>query len=428
VPKGGILPAPGQHRTQVEEPHQPRRGAHLQSTKDASAVSEELQYSVERVLFDELTDQTLARWKALRQKYQTTSHRTNPDWMRGYFQGLTDNLFAYLLYRGDSLCGVALFLRLKWPLQCHLGDFQVGSFPMMRFRLIGGEPDFPSENGAYDALFATLREAVGFDTLFLDGVPVDSFLWQYIERSAVVRNAFRRYIPEPVAPHPLIRFKGTFEVYMKNFSTRHRYNLRRRVTKFAEDSPEPVTWVRYTKPEEVSVFLEHAIAISKKTYQWNTFGRGLSDTPRIKNRLVFAAEHGWFRSYILFRGERPCAFVAGFQIDGCYEHHEIGYDPEWRKFAVGTVLHMYMIQDLFVHDPPDVLDFGDYGQYKEELSNESILRGKVFLYGKRRLYVDVAKFAHAGCRKSSRIISSSLERLGLKAKIKKLIRGFGASQ
>ena len=87
--------------------------------------------------------------------------------------------------------------------------------------------------------------------------------------------------------------------------------------------------------------------MSQKTYQWNLHERGLRATERFERRYRFAADHGWFRSYLLFCGETPCAFLGGYQWKGRYYIDEIGFDPAFTKHSPGTVLQMMAIQDMF---------------------------------------------------------------------------------
>ena len=73
-------------------------------------------YSVLRVPFDSIDGSTITEWKALRQEMQDPDPHSDPDWIRGYFEGQTDTLSFYLLYRYGKLAGVASFTTKNWPL------------------------------------------------------------------------------------------------------------------------------------------------------------------------------------------------------------------------------------------------------------------------------------------------------------------------
>jgi hypothetical protein len=184
--------------------------------------------------------------------------------------------------------------------------------------------------------------------------------------------------------------------------------------------------VRYESPEEVETFLQHAVAISRKTYQWQLHQRGLSAIDLIRPRLQFASRHGWMRCYLLFCGERACAFITGYQYEGTFSMDEIGHDPEFSKYSAGTVLQMLCVEDLFNHNRADIFDLQDYAWYKGELSNESYLQGRVFLF-RRGIYPRFLRTGHRICSVITRSASSTLERLGLKSKVRKAIRALGGS-
>jgi CelD/BcsL family acetyltransferase involved in cellulose biosynthesis len=127
------------------------------------------------------------------------------------------------------------------------------------------------------------------------------------------------------------------------------------------------------------------------------------------------------RSYLLFCGERACAFLVGFQYGGRYLLHDLGFDPDLAKYSVGTVLQLLTVEDLFSYNRPEIFDLQEYGRYKEELSTESHIQGKIFLF-RRGLYPRVLRAGHRCCRLSTQLVSTALDRLNLKSKVKKAIR------
>ena len=220
-----------------------------------------------------------------------------------------------------------------------------------------------------------------FDAIYLEGVPVDSYLWNYLRTGTVVREHFRPYFPELPQPHLQLRFRGSFTDYMKKFSPKQRNTLHRKVKKIREGILGEMRFEQYTRPEQVLPFLELAVEVSKKTYQWKIHHRGLSATELLKQRLLFAAENGWMRCYLLFCGGTPCAFLVGYQCGGRFVLDELGFDPALSKYSPGTSLHLMVIEDLFNRNRPEVYDLGVYNGYKEVLSTESYLESTVFFFG-----------------------------------------------
>lgn len=378
---------------------------------------------LERICLAAAGEPLLSDWKAFEAKRIPDSPTQDPDWLRGYFLEDLDNITSYLLYDGaGSLCGSASFLLKDWPLKLYLGEVSVAALPLRRLRLLGGSPALPEDESLYDLLFGELLGNPGYETLYFSRVPSESFLWKYLTTSPLIRKSFYRYQPGDPSLRPLLRFGASFEEYLKtNFSKHHRRTLRRQVTKFREEAPAPVKFLRYTRPEEVTTFLDAAIQVSRKTYQWNLHQRGLRATERLARRYRFAADHGWFRSYLLFAGKTPCAFIAGYQWRGRYYTDEIGFDPAFARFSPGTVLSTMAIEDLFAYDKPELIDFESYDKYKEEFSNESYIHCDMMLL-RRGFYSQVVRAAHYASRLTTKAASRVLEKVNLKSRLKKRVR------
>jgi hypothetical protein len=299
---------------------------------------------------------------------------------------------------------------------------------LTRLRLLGGTLSIPSEESAYDAFFREVAQnASGIDALFLEEIPVDSFLWKYLHESALIQKLFSLYQPEAPSAHPLLRFEGSFEQYMAKFSSKHRKNLNREIKRLRDGVLGAMRFDRFERPEAVDLFLEKAVEVSRKTYQWTLHRQGLSATERLRARLLFAAQHGWMRCYLLACDGNPCAFLVGFQYGGRFLLHEIGFDPALARHSVGTVLQFLAVEDLFGYNRPEILDLGDYGRYKETLSTESYLQGKIFLF-RRGAYGRFIRTGHRCCEWTTRAVASVLDRLQLKTRIRQSIRGLSRAK
>jgi hypothetical protein len=383
---------------------------------------------LERIPLATASESLLSEWQAFEANSTPDSPMQDPEWLRGYFLEDLDKIISYLLYdRSGSVSGSASFLLKEWPLKLHLGEVTLAELPLRRLRLLGGSPALPEDESLYDLLFRDLADNAGYDAVYFAQVPVESFLWKYLTTSRLIRTSFCRYKPEDASLHPLLRFGASFEEYMKNnFSKHHRRTLRRQVTRFQEEAPAPVRLLRYTRPEDVTPFLDAAIQVSRKTYQWNLHQRGLRATERLDRRCRFAADHGWFRSYLLFCGATPCSFIAGYQWRGRFYTDEIGFDPVFAKHSPGTVLRTMVIEDLFTYDKPELIDFGSYDKYKEEFANDNYTHCDMILF-RRRLYCRFVQTAHYACRLTTKAAVRVLGGLNLKSRFKKIIRARSVS-
>src|SRR5215469_9033354 len=218
----------------------PARGEHtLSVTEERDSVKNG--YSLRWVDMETVDEAFLAEWRKFSDNRPATPELQDPEWLRWYYKGQPDvahheknDITVYALYANGRLCGVAPFISRMWPLYCHLGEFTLAKFPLRRFRLIGGALDFPEDPIAYDLLFSELASQLSahardFDTLYLDGISLDSYLWKYLQDSQVIQKRFLAYQPGPAKPHLLLRFKGTFEEYMGKFTAKHRKNINREI-------------------------------------------------------------------------------------------------------------------------------------------------------------------------------------------------------
>jgi hypothetical protein len=381
--------------------------------------------------FDSLAgapDSLLSQWASFRQFHSQDDPMKDPEWLHGYFDGQTQDVRFYSLYDGGRLCGLAPFLRTAWPMQWHVGHWTVAKCPLVRLRLLGNGLEFPANEAAYDSLFRELAsQEKSFDAVYLEEVPIDSFLWRYLHQSELIRESFFLYQPKAATPRPMLRVDGSFQQYMGKFNSKHRNTINRKIKKLRDGVLGEMHLVRYESAADAPVFLEQAIEISRKTYQWTRYGRGLSDVDRVRRRLMFAAERDWMRSYLLFCGGQARAFLLGFQYRGRFVLDEIGFDPELAKYSLGTVLQMLTVEDLFLHNRPHVFDLQDYGAYKEVLSTNSYLEGKLFLF-RPSAYARFLRMGHRGCALIDRSVSTVLDRFNLRTRLRQKARGWAATQ
>lgn len=378
------------------------------------------EYRLEPVSFDQIDAVLLAEWEAFLERNPSPSPMHYPQWLGESFREQKHRLTVYFLFRAGSLAGLAPLLMKDRPIKWQLGEIALAHLPLRRLCLLGGGPHFPEDPAAYELLFRELP-TLSFDAVYVEGAPVESFLWKFMEGNAAIRQGFSRYAPEAPAPRVLLRLEGSFEDYMGQFSSRHRGTLQRKVRKFQNMAPGEVQAVRCMRPEEVDSFVDQAVEISRKTYQWNLLGGGLSNTEEVRQRFSALARYGWLRSYLLVLKGQACAFVTGFQFGDRFWLDDMGYDPAWREYSVGTVLQLLLIEDLFSYNRPRVYELGEYGPHKEEFATDNYLQGKLFLF-RRGWYTSFVRVGHQGCEASTKLVAGLLERLGLKKKIKKLLR------
>jgi hypothetical protein len=382
---------------------------------DAAAVGEPNAVTSIRAFMEEAGDRLLAH---------------DPAWLSGAEIGEQPARPApavvYLLYEGERIAGYAPFTHGVRTVR-----FAIGEATYYRYRLpclnllheiaLRGREETKCDLIA--RLFDQLAlQAKGASAIFLEGIPVDSAL-----HAAVEKLDKEIWVLTPVGEvyeHCFAELPSTFEAYEHDLGARSRQNLRAKKRKLVEHIGAARVYARrFTTEEEVPEFIAQAQAISRRTYQWNLLGLGLRDADALAKRLRIAARHGWLCSFLFYCGEQPVAFMLGYNYHGVYHYIDVGHDPEWSKWSVGTLLQMDVMRDLLSGDGrPDRFDFSTgFGEHKARFGNTT--RNEINLLVLPRTFRNVLlSRAYRASLELDRTASYLADKLGIKVWIKKWLR------
>lgn len=359
-------------------------------------------------------------WKQCNLKFYDHTIHCDPDWLQVHFEKQKNDVRIYFCERDGELVGVVPFHFARQPLLCQLGDLTLAKFPLRVLRLQGYTPNLPENESAYNSLFNTIL-STRFDAIFMNYVKADSFFWNYLQTSPFIRKLFRFYSKRGPEAHQVARLNGTFVDYMQRYSAKTRNTLVRKARKLRDHCDIQI--IKVTEESQVEAYLTAATEISRKTWQFKRLGWGIgaSDPDVVRGELKFLARRGWLRAYLLKCGEEACSFILGWQYGSRFYHAGLGFDPVWEKYSVGTVLLLFVLEDLYKDNRPELYDFGTYAEYKERFCTESYPEAIVWLF-RRRPYPIFADCMHRTFSTASRKSGALLNRLGLKARIKHFLR------
>lgn len=396
---------PDKSRVIRPQPHAPASNYHVNEVRCDADLDKFLRMSAEGHL-----------------RFPCHTLRGDPEWIAQRFNNDRENTRIFLLQKGDEIVGGVAFVLTSERLPCELGEYYVAKFPMRVLRLQGHIPNTLEEEAAYDALFRQILES-DFDAIYMENVKTKSVLWNYLRSSTLIRGGLRFYTKRGALPHPLIRLEGTFESYMKRLSPKTRKNRLREIKMLQKRCQ--VTLVRVTQASEIDAFLEAAYEISRRTWQFKRFGWGLAsrDVHTVTRELRFLAERGWLRSYLLQCDGVACAFILAHQYNSNFDPEYVGVDDVWRKYSVGTVVMMLVLEDLFESNSPEFYDFGTpatHLRFQEYLATASYPEARVWLF-RRQAYSFLASSVYRACNAISMNGGTLLERLGLKSRVKRLL-------
>jgi CelD/BcsL family acetyltransferase involved in cellulose biosynthesis len=147
-----------------------------------------------------------------------------------------------------------------------------------------------------------------------------------------------------------------FAAYMDRFSGKTRSTLRRKARKLAEDA-QGYTVTEHRTPAEIEAFLAAALPLSARTYQARLLDAGLPDSPDARRAMMQSAEDDRMRAFLLHACGQAVAYLS-LPVSGrtlVYAH--LGYDPDWARLSVGTVLQMDALERLFAENRFAWFDF-----------------------------------------------------------------------
>jgi hypothetical protein len=342
-------------------------------------------------------------------------------------RGLND--VRVLVFRIDgALVAYAPLLVQAWTLRFRLGEITLFSRALTRLHMNGGPvvwtnlpPD--AQAGIVARLLHKLRDILGHrQVVSLEGVVQGSAL-DLAVGSAATRSTYAVLTPSPRYERSLVRLPHDFDEYMKSLKPQTRQNLRNSQRKLEKRFPGQVRLVACSRVEDVPGFVERAVSISRKTYQWHLLGLGLRQPEQLTQTLASMARHGWTRCYLLECGGVPVAFMIGYLYGTTYYYIDVGFDPDWEQWSVGTVLHLMVFRALIEgEENVEWFDFSSgTGVHKKRFGNVSRTESNYVLLP-RNAGNHALVAMHRGFDAMSRTAVQLLERLRLKAAAKRLVR------
>lgn len=235
---------------------------------------------------------------------------------------------------------------------------------------------------------------------------------------------FLRYVPLQYQ-HCYIDLNTSFEDYQKKFSSKTRSTINRKIRKYTEHCGGTLKWHSYRSPEEVPAFFQMARAVSKLTYQEKLLDAGLPDTPEFMEKASALAASGQLRAYVLFDGERPVSYLYCPVQDNVAIYAYLGYDPAFMHLSVGTVLQWLVLEQMFNEGGLRYFDFTEgQSDHKRLFATHQRQCAHVFLVRGTLRNTAVIR-GHALMDRFSVWAGALLDRYGVKAKVRRLIRGHG---
>ena len=275
------------------------------------------------------------------------------------------------LDRGPDPClevvGVGRWLE---PSAEHLGERRLGSLPVRTLDLANPWLLERHSEAEIAAALQALLGAEAADLIALGEIPEDSALRRALGRLSWPCAALALGRKESL--RWLIDLPESLDAYFAGLSSSTRQSTRRKMRKLEKDFDVRLEIV--TDPGDVARYLEEGEKISRLTYQWNVGQRLLNDADS-QRRHRELAEEGRLRCYLLSLDGTVRAFLRG-TVEGPVYHYETpGFDPEFGRTSIGTILLIYALRDLIENTSCRIFDFGVGGDetgYKSKFGTRSL--------------------------------------------------------
>jgi hypothetical protein len=350
----------------------------------------------------------------------------DPAWLLEAEGRGADCVRVYVRGSAAGPSGYAPFVVQPWRIRFRLGESTLWSVPFERLHVNAGPimlgvAGDPGEADALAALFAKLRPLLSRrQVIYLEGVVVGGAVDRAVN-SPSTRAGYLLLEPSPRYERRQIRLPATFDAYLGSMKAQTRQNLRNTYRKLEKHAALRLVCCR--EPDRVADFVQRAVAISRKTYQWHLLGLGLRDPDELQRTLIAMARHGFTRCYLLECGEAATAFMIGYLYEGTYYYVDVGFDQDWEKWSVGTVLHMAVLKDLIEgQDRARAFDFSSgTGVHKKRFANEARLEA-IYVLIPSGLQNRMLIAAYRGMAALSDTLVRVLDALHLKSAVKRFMR------
>jgi len=223
-------------------------------------------------------------------------------------------------------------------------------------------------------------------------------------------------------PRYYIDMSQSFEDYKAKFSGKTRSTLGRKIRKFAELGGGQIRWERFTRADDLERFWQLARQVSIKTYQERLLDAGLPDDPAFFEQARRLADADNLRAFLLFDGERPVSYLFCPVREGIIEYAYLGYDPEYLRLSVGTVLQWLALESLFAEQRFHYFDFTEgESEHKRLFATGSVSCANIALL-RPTLTNRLLAHSHHRFGRFTEALGGWLERHELKTRVKRWLR------
>jgi len=299
-------------------------------------------------------------------------------------------------------------------LKFQLGDLNLFtiSFPVIACEL-GVTDDTIEQNGISIEGLPRVDSNTGY---VVRGAPVEDRL-----PTITVEGKYIHYVTTQYKRY-YISLNQSFEEYKAGFRSKTRSTIQRKVRKFERDHSNRTDFRVYRSPDELDEFFRLAKAVSDISYQERLLDAGLPSAASTIKCIKKEADGGNVRGYLLLVDGCAVSYLLLIASGRTIIYKYLGYLTDYISYSVGTVLHWKAIENLLSEKCFDFLDFTEgEGEQKRLFSTGYVKCANTYILNntmKNKLIIRM----HMVFNNMSCLLGKGLDGLGIKSKIRKLIR------
>lgn len=304
---------------------------------------------------------------------------------------------------------------------CDFGYKTVYSTMLRSFSLIHGgvlgNPSYEESRLLVKEIMNVLRRGE-VDIVFLSNLNTESYVYQL---ATSIPRIFCRDIVPVVRPHWTMTIPDNIEDLFSRLSTKARHELRRYPRALEKQYPGKISYRVFSAIEDIDDLFTHAEEVAGKTYH-RGLNVGFVDSPAEREILGLFARKGWLRAYMLYVDKHPSAFWIGRRYGETFYPGYTDYDPAYKKYELGTILFIKMIESLCEEKDVRLLDFG-FGDafYKNRFGDGKWLESSIYVFPFSLSGLSL-NFAHTLTSLVYQVSVKSLQHFKLLEKVKKVWR------
>lgn len=222
--------------------------------------------------------------------------------------------------------------------------------------------------------------------------------------------------------HWKINLPNNMNDYLKTLSVNHRNKIRRYPRILENDFPGKIQYICYRKEEDVNTICKDAEIVAAKTYH-RGLGVGFKDNYEYKQRLLLQARNGRLLAFFLYIEGEPVAFYIGNTYKEIFHFSNTGYDSKLKKYELGSILLIRIIEDLIKLEPKvNEIDFG-FGDafYKSRFGTEYWEEVEFYIFSKS-FKTTLVNLTRGGIKTIDNILRWIVAKINMENKIKKAWR------